>query len=504
MKSQQGQVGDHTLSGYAVVWCRDFRLQAVRRRSGQGIPVALVDDSLRQSVVLVCNALAAENGVEPGIPTVQALARCPLLKVERPSAAAELTAGRILLETALGWVPGVEETDSGILTLDLATQPPAHWNESARQLRERLAATGLETVIGLGETPALARIAAQAALQGGEEVWHLRREDRSALLDHLPIIIAGTGPDLSQRLRLWGIGTLGAFARFRREEIASRLGEEGVELWLRLTGRLRRPLRFAKLEELFEAHHDFDYEVSEREPLLFLVRRFVESLANRVMRTGRSATAVHLSLSFDDGFCHAKRLPLPEPTLDVEVLFRLASAHLDGIEMKSAVSTVRLRLEPSDPVASQRHLFGAGLRNRHRYEETLTRLRRIVGSDHIGSPRRLDSHRVGLFEKAPLLSDLVEGGVVRGGPPVSGPTLRRYPIGFRTVVHLRDGRPFRVESPRVNGLVTAARGPWKCGGHWWHRGQQWERSEWDVELLDHGLFRLVETGRTWVLEGYYD
>jgi hypothetical protein len=149
MKSQQGQVRDHALSGYAVLWCRDFRLQAIRRRSGQGIPVALVDDSLRQSVVLVCNALAAESGVMPGIPTVQALARCPLLKVERPSEAAELMAGRILLETSLGWVPGIEETGPGILTLDLATQPPAHWYESARQLRERLFATGLETVIGL-------------------------------------------------------------------------------------------------------------------------------------------------------------------------------------------------------------------------------------------------------------------------------------------------------------------------------------------------------------------
>jgi hypothetical protein len=53
-------------------------------------------------------------------------------------------------------------------------------------------------------------------------------------------------------------------------------------------------------------------------------------------------------------------------------------------------------------------------------------------------------------------------------------------------------------------VVIEAYGPWKSGGDWWHRGQSWERSEWDVALLNHGLFRLVETPGGWSLEGYYD
>jgi protein ImuB len=526
MKTKEGQVGDHTLSGYAVVWCRDFRLQAVKRRSGRGVPAALVDDTQRQSIVLCCNALAARSGVEPGIPTVQALARCPLLQVDRPSPAAELAAARMLLETALGWVPGIEETGPGILTLDLATQPSAQWHESASCLHDRLTGLGLEVVIGLGETPALARLAAQAALHGGVEVWHLRREERLGKLDQLPLIVAETGSGLNEKLRLWGLQTLGAFARLRREEVAARLGDEGVELWLRLTGRIRRPLRLAKLEQLFEAHHDFDYEVREREPLLFVVQRFLEQLIGRVAQTGRAATAVHFLLTFADGSCHAKRLALPEPTLDPELLFRLVSGHLDAFEMKAAVVALRLRFEPSDPIASQKTLFGAGLKNRHHYEETLKRLRKIVGSDRIGSPRPVDSHRPGLFEKAPLPAELSNshrsgqashrdrGRPARpilpakfsqgAGPPVTGPSFRRYPLGFRTSVQLRDGIPLRVESSRVSGVVIAWAGPWKSGGDWWHQGQQWERSEWDVELLNHGVFRLVESGREWLLEGYYD
>ena len=102
-------------AGYAVIWCRDFRLQALKRRGGRDFPVALVDDAQRQSIVLCCNALAARSGVAPGMPSVQALARCSALRVERPSEASELVAARFLLEMALAWVPGI----------DICTVPPS-------------------------------------------------------------------------------------------------------------------------------------------------------------------------------------------------------------------------------------------------------------------------------------------------------------------------------------------------------------------------------------------
>lgn len=491
-------------AGYAVIWCRDFRLQALKRRGGRDFPVALVDDSQRQSIVLCCNALAARSGVAPGMPSVQALARCAALRVERPSQASELVAARFLLETALAWVPGIEETAPGILTLDLSTQPASDWIESAYLLRDRLARLGLEVVVGLGETPALARIAAQAALHEEAEVWQLEPAARLAQLDRLPVLVAEGSAKLREKLQLWGLVTLGSFARLQREEVAARLGDEGVELWLRLTGRLRRPLSLAKLEELFEEQHDFEYEVHDREPLFFLLRRFIGSLAGRVAATGRGVAAVHWLVSFADGTCQGRRLALPEPSLDEEVLFRLASGPIEGLEMKAAVTGLRLRFEPSDPVAMQRPLFGKGLRNRHLHGETLTRMRKIVGPDRIGSPRRIDTHRPGVCERAPLAAELVEADGPSPGPPVTGLTLRRYPLACRTNVQLRDGKPLRVESARLTGVVIEAHGPWKSGGDWWHRGQSWERNEWDVALLNHGLFRLVETLQGWSLEGYYD
>jgi protein ImuB len=176
------------------------------------------------------------------------------------------------------------------------------------------------------------------------------------------------------------------------------------------------------------------------------------------------------------------------------------------MEMRAPVDSLRLRLEPADPVGSQRVLFGAGLRNRQRCGETLTNLRKLVGADRVGSPRASAGHRPARFERAPLLEELGDGisGTAPVGPPAMGLTLRRYPLACRATVQVRDGQPLRVESARLSGVVVACHGPWKSGGDWWHRGRGWERTEWDVELLNHGLFRLVETEQGWSVEGYYD
>ncbi|MAS93834.1 MAG: hypothetical protein CMO55_11635 [Verrucomicrobiales bacterium] len=497
-----------TNSGFAVLWCPDFRLQAVARgERNHETPLILVDDSKRQSVVLCGNDRAYQWEVEASMSTVQALARCPGLQVRRPSAAAEETAARLLLEAALSWVPGMEETEPGLLTLDLASQPSEEWEQNGYRVQRQLADLGFSTVIGMGQTPSLARIAAVAARESGEILWHLDPDRRLEFLDRLPLTIAETGAELNERLHLWGVKTLGSFARLSHQAVAARLGEEGVELWLRLTGRLQRPLRQAQLEHLFEERYEFDYELNDKEPLFFLINRLIERLSNRVSRTGRAAAAVVLVLTFTDGSCYAKRLALPEPTLEHEVLFRIISGHIEQIEMKTAVESLLLRYEPADRVSSQRLLFGAGLRNIHQFQETLKRLRKLVGSDFVGSPRFCDTHRPGTCELVPLPHDIPaieDDENTLTGPPTTGPIFRKYPTAATAAVRLRDGYPIMVESSRINGVVIEHYGPWKCEGDWWHQGKIWNRTEWDIELLNQGLFRLIDTGRRWIIEGYYD
>ncbi|MEM9015565.1 MAG: DNA polymerase Y family protein [Verrucomicrobiota bacterium] len=488
--------------GFAVVWCPDFRLQAVVRRVHTlPEPVVLIDDTERQSIVLSRNEKAAAQGVEVRMKTVQALARCPELRIERPSSAAEVAASRLLLERAFSIVPGIEESEPGFLVLDLATLSLESWEASVRDLRGSLYEAGLETGVGLGGTPPLARIAALAAWRHGEGVCHLAPETRQEQLDALPLALAGLEPDLVERLHLWGIRSLGAFARLRRKEVEGRLDEEGVKWWLKLTGRWQRPLRYTRLEELFEVSHEFDYELAQREPLLFVVNRFLDELIVRVGKTGRAVAAVHVLLSYADGSRHAKRLALPEPVLDHEVLFHLVGGHLESLEMKAAIEAIRLRFDPSDLVATQATLFGVGLRNRFQLEETMKRLRRLVGTERVGSPRPVDTYRPGAVSLVPLPIELVE--VATGVPERFGPPFRRFGSNSRAQVKAWEGELVRIESPRVTGKVRNSSGPWQASGHWWQREGEWSRAEWDVALTGGRLIRLVREGGEWWVEGEY-
>lgn len=497
---------------YAAILCPDFRLQAVIRHGGGENPAALVDGERKRSVILCCNAAAAARGIELRLPTVRALARCPELTVDHASSAAEAIATHRLLSTALDWVPGVEETAPGMITLDLFTQPSHHHINSARETLAELYDSGLDVKIGIGSTPELAQIAARAARCGENcfsdglfEPFFLDPSRRQEILSHLPLALADLSRELSEQLMLCGFDTLGSFARLPREAVAARFGREGTELWLHLNARLRRPLRFVQPEERFVVQHDFECAVEDHAQLDHFLQNSLVTLMQRVRHAGQSVSAIELSLFFDDGSRWEKRSTLPESTLDEELMQRFVFSILAGAGVRAACAGARLQIFPAPSHTGQRSLFGQGLRHQQRCEETVSRLRKLLGSERVGSPRHATDHRSNGLLLSPLQAVLGEAdSLTTSSTPEIGPLFRRYPVPSPATVYWRDGRPQRVESSRVSGVIADCRGPWILDGSWWHGDRSWQRVEWDIELLSDGLFRLIQDGRHWCLEGYYD
>src|SRR6266480_4914771 len=83
-------------------------------------------------------------------------------------------------------------------------------------------------------------------------------------------------------LHKWGIHTLGQLAALDREELRARLGLEAVRLWERASGTATRLLKFVQPPETFDESFECDHEIETAEPLLFMLRRFLEQLAVRL------------------------------------------------------------------------------------------------------------------------------------------------------------------------------------------------------------------------------
>jgi protein ImuB len=81
-------------------------------------------------------------------------------------------------------------------------------------------------------------------------------------------------------LHQWGIHSLGQFAALEKEDVALRLGPEAVRMWERATGTATRLLKLVEPPESFIESFEFENEIETSEPLLFMLRRFLEQYSS--------------------------------------------------------------------------------------------------------------------------------------------------------------------------------------------------------------------------------
>src|SRR5205807_5411528 len=190
-----------------------------------------------------------------------------------------------------------------------------------------------------------------------------------------------------------------------KEEIRARLGSGAVRLWERANGTANRPLKLVQPPEIFQESFEFDHEIETSEPLLFILRRFLEQLSLRlssIYLVARELTlTVHFSKSEPDGHfteagaasttsaakeTHIRVFKIPQPTNDVDLLFRMLQTHLENFKSEYPIVAVALSAQPIRPASQQFGLFETALRNPQQLYETLARLSALLGNDRVGTP----------------------------------------------------------------------------------------------------------------------
>ena len=99
-------------------------------------------------------------------------------------------------------------------------------------------------------------------------------------------------------LHKWGIHTLGQLAALDQEQLGARLGPEAIRMWERANGRSSRLLKLIRPPESFQESFEFEREIETAEPLLFMLRRFLEQLAVRLAAIYLVAKELTLRITF--------------------------------------------------------------------------------------------------------------------------------------------------------------------------------------------------------------
>jgi len=318
-------------------------------------------------------------------------------------------------------------------------------------------------------------------------------------------------------LHKWGIHTIGQLAALNKQQLGARLGLEAVRMWERANGRSNRVLKLIRPPESFDESFEFENEIETAEPLLFMLRRFLEQLAIRLSAIYLVAKELTLRITFTDKQIYERIFKIPQPTNNVDLLFRMLHTHLENFKSEYPIVTVALSAQPIRPAREQFGLFETTLHNPHQLSETLARLTALLGADRVGTPILEETHRPDAFRIEPFTWTLAfapgNGGRSSATPHSqhqarsSSPlhmlrsALRRFRPPAATSMFVSGQR--HLQSETIRGQVVDQRGPYLFSGNWWDE-KSWARAEWDLQLETGELVLAHESQGTWKLDGVYD
>ena len=302
-------------------------------------------------------------------------------------------------------------------------------------------------------------------------------------------------------LHKWGIHTLGQFAALEKEQVSLRLGPAAVQMWERANGKATRLLKLVQPPESFAESFEFENEVETVEPLLFILRRFLQQLSLRLGALYFVAKELKLHITFSDKNSYEHLFKVPEPSTNVEVLFRMLHTHLEDFKSESPIVAVALTAEPTKPSQQQFSLFETALRDPAQLSETLARLTGLLGAERVGTPVLEETHRPDAFRMESFSWQLPNENSTTEPPPSFA--LRRFRSATAAAVLLEQEKPAHLRSAEVQGAVVQQDGPFFASGDWWDRNA-WARAEWDVQLANGALCRCHQHEQGWAVDGIYD
>lgn len=309
-------------------------------------------------------------------------------------------------------------------------------------------------------------------------------------------------------LHKWGIHTIGQFAALDKEEIAARLGPEAVRMWERAHGKSERLLKLVQPPELFEESFEFEREIETAAPILFMLRRFLEQLTMRLGGIYLVAKELTLRIAFVNKQTYQRVFKIPQPTNDIDLLFRMLGTHLENFRSDHPIVAVALQAQPAKPASQSRMLSGfeTDLRNPQQLYETLARLTAFLGSERVGTPvleetHRPDAFRMESFGGTTSVSSHYSSDATERVSAISKPVLRRFRPAVPASM-FRSKNP-HLQSEEIHGRIAEQCGPYRVSGDWWDE-KSWERVEWDVELEEGTVCRCHRSGGRWAIDGIYD
>ena len=498
------------------------------------IPVALAEGK-RQLLRAVTSA-AARHHVCTGMTVPEARSRCAALDVlawDDAVIARELARATAAFLAASPQVSPVERAPGTWWIGASGFEKLGGERALARALQEIACVWHPHARVGVADSCVAARATTWAT---SREAYGVQRTEPAtprivalggcaAYLAAAPLALIPMDEELRETLTALGLRTAGAFAALDAAEVERRWGTEGLASWRLANGDdARRPV-LARTDATRFVSTELAMSAATMEPVLFIVRAALGQLVDALVKDGRAAAAIAITLTLDDG---RGALPGAQPhTVTREVrpaaplariapLFERCRALLDQWTLAAPVSAVTVTVTATAPLGSEQgDLLAASWRDPAAADAAFERLRSTLGTGSVVRPVERDEHRP---EKSGAWAELHEPSPPpypspRTEPqhPAPAPLTQDQPCTptrlFETPEHVEVDSP--RNTPRTmwwrgrRVSITRAVGPERVSGDWWK--DPYARDYWRCESDELACdFLLYRDATGWRLQGWYD
>jgi nucleotidyltransferase/DNA polymerase involved in DNA repair len=306
---------------------------------GREVIVSDFDSDLK--VVLDASPGAMACGVKPGMSTREACSVCPeavLLQADEDECQQVFERVLSILDR---FSPAVEAAGLGRAYLDVTGL--GNEVELARAMRSTtFRETGLSACVGIASGKFFSWLAALTSRAEGPVVVPQGLEKEFVAPFSIGLLPCSTV--IKERLKLFGIQTVGEVSRFTREALVAQFGGEGSKVYDIARGVDVDPLVPRSKPEVICGGVQFNMPAESYLEILRGCEWVLDRLLVRARTPGKVCRGIRLRLRLISGLAKKKSLPLKEASASKESLISRLRASLEGANFPEPVDKVELAL----------------------------------------------------------------------------------------------------------------------------------------------------------------
>jgi len=247
--------------------------------------------------------------------------------------------------------------------------------------------------------------------------------------------------------------------------------------------------------------YHLDFPVDDFEQLIFIVNHGLDKLFGHIAKRGFSTEQLDISFKLNNKTERHYEIKTSFPTLEKTFWLKLINLRVSLDPPEAAIVSVDVVAHFTKLRPNQKGLYAVSRPEPESLLLTVGKIKKLVGEENVGVAVLLNQR---LPEPFILDADKLPEGKERlqSRPDKAIISFVYYRPPVRAEVLVRDGRLVFIKTRVFNGHVTEYSGVWKANSKWWDK--DWKAQEWDIEVEDHGIYRLCKVDKEWFLAGEYD